>query len=521
MRNTSAFQPKLTTVLRVNPYVDGGDASIYSSNTSSWNTAVTATTGTLRNQRVQATLSGSTRFIERGFFTFDTSAIPDSATVISATFYLYGNASETSQANSPSYRIYTSNHTDTIVAGDYDTMTTTEASNTYVTTPTTGGYNSFPLNASGISAINKTGYTKLAIREANYDVANTQPGGANVFQFYDLSQGLSTAPYLEVVLDTSIPGSTKAYYPLNGNSNDYSGNTNTGTDTAITYPQGRFGQAAKFNNSSSNITFTTVPATGANPFTASLWFRSNTAGALESMLHWGTAASNQAVDFYISATNKLTANLYGGGGLIASTPSVNDDKWHHGLCTCSGTALTLYLDGRLVGTGGAITPNIGTTYKNIGKDGGGGNFFGGWMDEIILENRVWTAKEVETYYRKSMLNYRKGFWARFLQSINITDTLSLSETSTYLRSRISNITDNLNLTENISVLKVMFLTIVDTLHLDDLVTGIRNRITNITDSLGLTDSVRARKKWENESKNPTSFTNNTKSSTSWENVDKN
>jgi hypothetical protein len=37
----------------------------------------------------------------------------------------------------------------------------------------------------------------------------------------------------------------------------------------------------------------------------------------------------------------------------------------------------------------------------------------------------------------------------------------------------------------------------------------------------LTDSVRARKKWENESKNPTSFTNNAKSSTSWENVDKN
>lgn len=200
---------------------------------------------------------------------------------------------------------------------------------------------------------------------------------------------------------------------------DYSGNANNGTETDILYIQGIFGQGAKFNNSSSNITFLTVPATGANPFTASLWFKTTNAGALEAMIHWGSAVSNQGFDLYISNTNKLTTNFYGGGGVVSTTQSVNNGQWHHGLATYDGTNIRLYCDGILVGTGSNVTANIGTNYKNIGKDSGGGNFFGGTMDEIILESRVWSSKEVETYYRKSLLNYKPQKIGFFQQISNM------------------------------------------------------------------------------------------------------
>ena len=48
----------------------------------------------------------------------------------------------------------------------------------------------------------------------------------------------------------------KGYWKLNGNSNDYSGNGNNGTDTNIAYSQAKLSQGAVFNGSSSRIDIT-------------------------------------------------------------------------------------------------------------------------------------------------------------------------------------------------------------------------------------------------------------------------
>lgn len=203
------------------PFADGGDASIYASSTADWATPRNATTGTLRTGNyIQATLSGPTRFIERTFLTLDTSAIPDTANISSAVLYVY--ITSVSNANSPSYRLYNSTHTDTIIAGDYDLMGTTEQSGTYLTTPTASAYASFTLNAAGLASINKTGYTKFAIREASYDVANTQPGGSNVLQIAD--SNTANDPYLEVTYTVGTD------YPITISAGSY---TYTGVATGL------------------------------------------------------------------------------------------------------------------------------------------------------------------------------------------------------------------------------------------------------------------------------------------------
>jgi len=208
--------------------------------------------------------------------------------------------------------------------------------------------------------------------------------------------------------------------------------------------------------------------------------------------------------------------------------------WQNWVSTYDSTTKEqrIYLDGKLDATRIATANFSGTGVLTLGNAPfTSGNFFGGVADELIIESRAWTAKEVETYYRKSNLNYRQSKFAQFLQSINITDTMSLLDVTTGIRSRVVNVTDTLGMTDTISAIRAYVVNLVDTMNLSETLTSLRSRIASITDSLGLTDSVRARKKWRNTdkneetftntSKNLTSWTNEDKSSTSWTNVDKN
>lgn len=202
-------------------------------------------------------------------------------------------------------------------------------------------------------------------------------------------------------------GSTKLYMPLNGNSVDISGSNNHGMDTAITYVQGKFGQGARFNGSSSQILFTNVPQTGVGAFTASLWIKGSTLTTNMEILAWGTASTHAGFDIYMNSSNVMTANFYGGGGIANATTKLTTQNWQYVTVTYDGTNTRMYINGVLEGISSSYTSaSVGTTNKFIGKDLGGGNWWNGLADEIILENRAWTAQEISLYYRKSMLNYR-------------------------------------------------------------------------------------------------------------------
>lgn len=132
------------------------------------------------------------RDIIRTIIVFDTSEIPDSATVVSATFSVYGSYKDDGGSISPTFNIYwCSPASDTeLVAGDYDLArwgstaycdTVITYANFNVGTP--GEANEFVLNATGLSAISKTGVTRIGMREASYDAPDIDPemsGGVTV-----------------------------------------------------------------------------------------------------------------------------------------------------------------------------------------------------------------------------------------------------------------------------------------------------------------------------------------------------
>jgi hypothetical protein len=202
--------------------------------------------------------------------------------------------------------------------------------------------------------------------------------------------------------------STKLYMPLNGSSIDISGNGNHGTDTNISYVGGKFGQGARFNGSSSQILFTNVPQTGVGAFTASLWVKGSTLTTNMEILAWGSASTHAGFDIYMNSSNVMTANFYGGVGIASAITKVSTQNWQYVTVTYDGTNTRIYINGILEGISSSYTSaSVVTTNKFIGKDLGGGNWWDGFADEIILENRAWTAQEISAYYRKSMITYKK------------------------------------------------------------------------------------------------------------------
>lgn len=124
--------------------------------------------------------------IYRGIFLFDTSDLPDTCTIQSATMSLsqLDNAifhkDEWEGTDPPmATGLYGCNpdSNTSLTGSDYNTIGTTQYSDTTFAAgdTTQGAYNDYTLNSSGISAISKTGITKFATREANYDATNTEP----------------------------------------------------------------------------------------------------------------------------------------------------------------------------------------------------------------------------------------------------------------------------------------------------------------------------------------------------------
>jgi hypothetical protein len=243
--------------------------------------------------------------------------------------------------------------------------------------------------------------------------------------------------------------STKAYYPLNGNSTDYSGNANHGTDTAITYPQGRFGQGVKQNGSTSIISVNSIAQYfNGTTWTFSCWEKNYTYGTYSQPFSVGNAATwttgtQELAIRQFSATQKVVAYAKNPPtGSVDIPYTVPTKGWFNTVVTYNAGAYSVYVNGRLATTG---TKTTETTF-NIAALGGtpiSGIGYRGYpdtdmFDEVIIESRAWTAKEVETYYRKSVQNYRKGFWANIVPIIiSITKaTLSITPKATAINQAI-------------------------------------------------------------------------------------
>ena len=203
---------------------------------------------------------------------------------------------------------------------------------------------------------------------------------------------------------------------LNGNSTDFSGNNNHGSDTSITYSlsNGKFSQGAGFNGSNSRVNLANAETIlGNNPSAWSVccWFKTNTL-ANQNLItdYWSTSGGDNDFGMQLLITSsgffQVGIRTAGTDYLVATSSSKADGKWHFGVMVVSKTInyIKNFLDGVEVGS---TTINTTADYvQNSGNIIFGAqlfnnaytNFLNGSLDEPIIFNRALTAQEIRRWY---------------------------------------------------------------------------------------------------------------------------
>ncbi|MBI5794240.1 VCBS repeat-containing protein, partial [Candidatus Uhrbacteria bacterium] len=218
---TTTSTSTTTTTTTVSFYPTTGDGWIYKTN-ASWDTAHDATSGSYASStstygQVGTYKYTSSYFIARSFLPFDTSSIPDDATVTAAALnvYVYSKTDDDNdgddfvtlvQASQPS--------TTTLTTADYDLAGSaidnpTEGIDTSerkdITSVSSNAYLSFTLNSAGLGWVSPTGTTKLALREGHDIIDSAFTSSSTTYSKYNRlnyrsSEYTGTAydPYLTV-----------------------------------------------------------------------------------------------------------------------------------------------------------------------------------------------------------------------------------------------------------------------------------------------------------------------------------
>ena len=150
---------------------------------------------------------------------------------------------------------------------------------------------------------------------------------------------------------------------------------------------------------------------GPNTFTEEAWIRTtSTSGG--KIIGFGDQQTGNSSSYdrhlYLDASGKVYFGVYNNGLYTTqSKAAVNDGQWHHIVGTLGSTGMTLYVDGRKVGTNGSTTAaQAYTGYWRIGGDnlngwGADGAYFNGDIDDVAVYTSALSTDQVTKHYTDS------------------------------------------------------------------------------------------------------------------------
>jgi hypothetical protein len=208
-----------------------------------------------------------------------------------------------------------------------------------------------------------------------------------------------------------------AHWPLNGNTNDVSGNGYDGTPTNITYVAGKIGQAASFNGSSSVVnTNTKMKFLASSSFSASLWVkfadhsaRPTAAAGILGLGHF----YNNTWDLFLYNTHQVYFECSGNPtrlGYVSTNSGVLPiNTWHHITIVYNGGFIQMFLNGQLVGTT-QYNPINGDFTRDVNlligqRSGDASRTLNGQINDVRIYNHALTNIEIQELARAKILHY--------------------------------------------------------------------------------------------------------------------
>jgi hypothetical protein len=201
-----------------------------------------------------------------------------------------------------------------------------------------------------------------------------------------------------------------AHWPLNGNTNDISGNNLNGNPTNITYTAGKIGQAASFNGSSSRIVIgNQTDFMFIQNFSISLWlyWNGNNSTVWKTILY-KAPGNTTGYQFFINNSNQLAFGL----GTTTSwvRPAVSTtfpiNIWTNVTIQYDGSYMSIYQNGSRIlhyDHTGLILAN--TNDLKIGSNNSNTEVFPGLINDIRVFNHALTDIEIQEIARAKILHY--------------------------------------------------------------------------------------------------------------------
>jgi len=261
--------------------------------------------------------------------------------------------------------------------------------------------NGFSINYT-LGAFGSTGGQVACWRTSAYESAN--PLAALTISNQQFAAYLAPQSVTTFVVSNVYAAQAMAWYPLEGNVQDATGNGNNATlVTNVTYVTGKIGAyAAQFSGNANS--YAVIPRCISNSFTISCWVKTTATGGGS---QWW--AGKGIVDGEVAGTTtdfglSLVGNDAGFGigdpdTTISSTNAINDGQWHHLAAVWDSLSgqMQLYVDGGLqASTIGPTGTRIAPPSLRLGsiQPGYAGGFLAGTIDDVRLFGRTLNTSEV-------------------------------------------------------------------------------------------------------------------------------
>jgi hypothetical protein len=247
-----------------------------------------------------------------------------------------------------------------------------------------------------------TFFTSAFFSAKAQSTCSVTPAPVITAQYAPACTGFNDTIYANAFLNKGLV----AYYPFNGDANDYSGNNYNATPTGVTLATDRFGVANKCYSFNGTGTYVQCPQavyfTGGD-YTISGWVNVSSLGSWARLMDFGNGSpsNNVLVSLNANNSNNLDASNDGGNN-FTSGQLIDYNAWVQVLFTyhAGSQTSTCYYNGLAVDSGNIPAPaNIVRQFNYIGLSnwGSDGGVFGS-LDDIRIYNRALSGAEITQLY---------------------------------------------------------------------------------------------------------------------------
>ena len=259
----------------------------------------------------------------------------------------------------------------------------------------------FTQNQIGIKDVNKV--TVIPIYNSNIGISSTKEvknmNNPNInYAYCHIKPGGFSA--------TSFSDSVVLYMPLDGDTNDNSGNGNDGIirGDVTSNSSGKLNGAYTFDGNGDWIELgpiSIISGIASKNFTLCSWFITN--GTEEDIISNGYGLTSDGDYLLMSFQTKLRGHVWYDmdSNTIDSNAVVNNNVWHHGCQVVNSTDITLYVDGVFDKTNtlsGSEITSSGNVIIGSRAMGAASNNFEGSIDELIIFNKNLDSTEIAGLY---------------------------------------------------------------------------------------------------------------------------